>query len=305
MRTPPPAAQASEPGAARARLVVVTGLSGSGKSTVAKCFEDLGYYCVDNLPLPLLASFLAEPFAFVGDHRRIAVVADVRAAGFAAAAPALLASIDRSRVAPTLVFLEASDEALTRRFSETRRPHPLAGGGSLPEAVAREREVLAEVRGAADLVLDTSGWSIHDVRASIYREFSSELGLEPTMAVSLMSFGFKYGTPAGADLLFDVRFLPNPHFVADLRPRTGQDREVQEYLEDRPDFGDLVERVADLLRFLLPRYRKENRSYLTIAVGCTGGRHRSVAVAEKLGRRLEDAGWGVRVAHRDLAREPG
>lgn len=303
--SPPPAVEGRDTDRSRARLVVVTGLSGSGKSTVAKCFEDLGYYCVDNLPLPLLASFLAEPLSFVGQHRRIAVVADVRAAGFAAAAPALLASIDRSRIAPTLVFLEASDEALTRRFSETRRPHPLAGGGSLPDAVAREREVLAEVRGAADLVLDTSGWSIHDVRASIYREFGSEPGLEPTMAVSLMSFGFKYGTPAGADLLFDVRFLPNPHFVPGLRRQSGQDREVLEYLEAQADFHDLLERVADLLRFLLPRYRRENRSYLTIAVGCTGGRHRSVAVAEELGSRLESSGWGVRVAHRDLAREPG
>jgi len=300
---PPPAVNGAERERAKVRLALITGLSGSGKSTVAKCFEDLGYYCVDNLPLPLLASFLAEPLAFVGEHQRIAVVADVRAEGFAAAAAGLLANIDRTRVAPTLVFLEASDEALIRRFSETRRPHPLAGDGSLSEAVAREREVLAEVRGAADLVLDTSGWSIHDVRASIYREFGSEPGLEPKMAVSLMSFGFKYGTPAGADLLFDVRFLPNPHFVPGLREHSGRDREVLEYLDRQSDFHELLERVAELLRFLLPRYRQENRSYLTIAIGCTGGRHRSVAVAEQLGERLVDAGWGVRVAHRDLNRE--
>ncbi len=286
----------------RVRLVLVTGLSGSGKSTVAKCFEDLGYYCVDNLPLSLLEALLADPFACVGESDRIAVVADVRAPGFAAAAPALLAGIDRTKVVPTLVFLEASDETLVRRFSETRRPHPLGGDGALPEAVARERALLAELRGAADLVLDTSDWSIHDIRGSIFREFGAERGLEPAMAVSLLSFGFKYGTPVGADLLFDARFLPNPHFVPALRPCSGRDATVLEFLERQPDFAELLERIGDLLEFLLPRYRREKRSYLTIAIGCTGGRHRSVALAERLAARLDAAGWGARVRHRDLER---
>lgn len=285
-----------------ARLVLITGLSGSGKSTVAKCFEDVGYYCVDNLPLPLLTTFLANPSGFVEGEDRIAVVADVRAPGFAARAPRLLADLDRERVAPTLVFLEASDDALVRRFSETRRPHPLAEDRPPIEGIRRERELLADLRGRADLVLDTSDWSIHDIRSLVFREFGRDAGAEPTMVVSLLSFGFKYGTPPGVDLMFDVRFLPNPHFVAELRARTGSEPEVLEFLDRQPEFGDLVARVADLLRFLLPRYRQENRSYLTIAVGCTGGRHRSVAVVERLAALLEKDGWTSRVHHRDLDR---
>lgn len=288
-----------------ARLVLITGLSGSGKSTVAKCFEDIGYYCVDNLPLPLLTTFLADPTAFVEGQQRIAVVADVRAPGFADAAPLLLADLERSLVAPTLVFLEASDDALVRRFSETRRPHPLAEDRPPIEGIRREREMLADLRGRADLVLDTSDWSIHDIRALVFREFGADAGAEPAMVVSLLSFGFKYGAPQGVDLMFDVRFLPNPHFVAELRPRGGSEPEVLEFLDRQPDFGELVERVADLMRFLLPRYRQENRRYLTIAIGCTGGRHRSVAVVERLAAALEREGWTSRVHHRDLDRESG
>jgi UPF0042 nucleotide-binding protein len=269
---------------------------------VAKCFEDLGYYCVDNLPLPLLAAFLADPGAYVAGEDRIAVVADVRAPGFAAEAPRLLADLDRSGVTPTLVFLEASDDALVRRFSETRRPHPLAEDRPPSEGIRRERELLVDLRGRADLVLDTSDWSIHDIRALVFREFGREAGAEPAMVVSLLSFGFKYGAPPGVDLMFDVRVLPNPHFVAELRARAGSDPLVLEFLDRQPDFGALVGRVADLLRFLLPRYRQENRSYLTIAIGCTGGRHRSVAVVERLAAALEEEGWIARVHHRDLDR---
>jgi UPF0042 nucleotide-binding protein len=283
--------------------VVITGLSGSGKSTVAKCFEDLGYYCVENLPLPLLSRFLDDPAAFVEGQHRIAVVADVRAPGFAAEAPRLFAGVDRGRVAATLVFLDSSDEALVRRFSETRRPHPLAGDGPPIEGIRREREMLSELRGAADLVLDTSDSSLHDIRALIFREFGSAVGAEPTMVVSLLSFGFKYGTPPGADLMFDVRFLPNPHFVPGLRQHSGCDSPVLDFLDAQHDFGEVVERLAGLLRFLLPRYRRENRSYLTIAIGCTGGRHRSVAAVERLARLLEGEGWPARIVHRDLDRE--
>lgn len=285
-----------------ARLVVITGLSGSGKSTVAKCFEDVGYYCVDNLPLPLLATFLADPAAFVEGQERIAVVADVRAPGFAVRAPELLADLDREKLALTLVFLEASDDALVRRFSETRRPHPLAEDRPPIEGIRRERELLADLRGRADLVLDTSDWSIHDIRSLVFREFGRESGAEPSMVVSLLSFGFKYGAPPGVDLMFDVRFLPNPHFVPELRPRAGSEPEVLDFLDRQADFGDLVDRLADLLRFLLPRYRQENRSYVTIAIGCTGGRHRSVAVVERLAALLESDGWTARVHHRDLDR---
>jgi UPF0042 nucleotide-binding protein len=285
-----------------ARLAVITGLSGSGKSIVAKCFEDLSYYTVDNLPLPLLRSFLDNPLELVQGHDRIAVVTDVRAPGFAEQFPRLFAEIDRERIEPTLLFLEASDEVLVRRFSETRRPHPLAPDRHVVEGIQREREMLAELRARADMVFDTSAWSIHEIRNQVYREFATSPGEEPGMVVSLVSFGFKHGIPQGTDLLFDVRFLPNPHFVPGLRERTGQDAEVLEYLERQPDFRELVIRLTDLLAYLLPRYRRENRSYLSVAIGCTGGRHRSVAIAERLKGVLEERGWPARVIHRDIAR---
>ncbi len=290
----------------RLRLVLITGLSGSGKSVVAKCFEDLGFYTVDNLPLPLLREFLERPGELVFGHERIAVVADLRAPGFAEEFPKLIAEIDRecpqqSQARPTLLFLEASDEVLVRRFSETRRPHPLAPDQPAIAGIRRERELLAGLRPRADLVFDTSHWSIHETRAQVYRAFAAA-GEEPEMVVSLVSFGFKHGVPVGTDLLFDVRFLANPHFVPGLREQTGQDAEVLEYLEQQPDFEELISRLADLLAFLLPRYRRENRSYLTVAVGCTGGRHRSVAIVERLKKRLDAGCWPARLMHRDIAR---
>jgi UPF0042 nucleotide-binding protein len=291
-----------KPPSGKARLAVITGLSGSGKSIVAKCFEDLSYYTVDNLPLPLLRLFLDNPLELVRGHDRIAVVTDVRAPGFAEEFPRLFAEIDRERIEPTLLFLEASDEVLVRRFSETRRPHPLAPDRHVVEGIQREREMLAELRSRADLVFDTSEWSIHEIRNQVYREFAVNPGEEPGMVVSLVSFGFKHGIPQGTDLLFDVRFLPNPHFVPGLRERTGQDAEVLDYLERQPDFQELVIRLTDLLAYLLPRYRRENRSYLSVAIGCTGGRHRSVAICERLRCVLEERGWPARVIHRDIAR---
>jgi RNase adapter protein RapZ len=285
----------------KARLVLITGLSGSGKSVVAKCFEDLGYYTVDNLPLPLLRIFVNNPLELIRGHDRIAVVTDVRAPGFADELPRLMAEIDRAKVEVTLLFLEASDEVIVRRFSETRRPHPLAYDAPVIEGIRREKELLAELRARADMVLDTSEWSIHEIRTHVYREFSGNRE-EPGMVVSLVSFGFKHGIPYGTDLLFDVRFLSNPHFVPGLRAQTGQDAPVQEYLDQQPDFAELLDRLTDLLLFLLPRYRRENRSYLSVAVGCTGGRHRSVAVCERLKVRLEEKGWPARLIHRDVAR---
>ncbi len=286
----------------RAKLAIITGLSGSGKSVVAKCFEDLSYYTVDNLPLPLLRLFLDNPLELVRGHDRIAVVADVRAPGFAEEFPRLFAEIDRERIEPTLLFLEASDEVLVRRFSETRRPHPLAPDRPVIEGIRREREILAELRARADMVFDSSEWSIHEIRSQVYREFASSPGEEPGMVISLVSFGFKHGIPYGTDLLFDVRFLPNPHFVPGLREQTGQDRDVRAYLDRQPDFEELVERLADLMIYLLPRYRHENRSYLSVAIGCTGGRHRSVAVCERLKNVLDERGWPARLIHRDIAR---
>lgn len=286
------------------RLVLITGLSGSGKSSVAKCFEDLGYYCVDNLPLPLLRRFLSHPLELVEGHEQISIVTDVRAPGFAEEFPRLIREMDRSRVSVTLLFLDASEEALVRRFSETRRPHPLAGDRPLLEGIRQERELLAEVRGIADLVLDTSDWSIHEVRNQVFREFAESSKNEGVMGpvVSLMSFGFKHGIPTGADLLFDVRFMSNPHFVPELKDQTGQDAAVRQFLGKLDEYHELLQKVEELLRFLLPRYARENRSYVSVAVGCTGGRHRSVAVAEELALRLQEGDWSVRVIHRDIAR---
>lgn len=284
------------------RLLLVTGLSGSGKSTVAATLEDLGYYVVDNLPLSLLRQFLADPTTHVVGRDRLAVVADVRAPGFAVEAPLLLASMDRTKVEPTLLFLEASDEALVRRFSETRRSHPLAEDGPPIEGIHRERELLAELRGMADLVFDSSAWTIHELRAAVHRAFASSEAGPRQLVVSLTSFGFKYGIPFGSDLLFDVRFIANPHFVPELRPKTGRDPEIRQFLDAQPGYGELVDRLADLLAYLLPRFRDERRAYLSIAVGCTGGRHRSVAICESLGARLRDGGWSPRLVHRDITR---
>ncbi len=291
---------APTPNGDKPRLVLITGLSGSGKSTVGKCFEDLGYYCVDNLPLPLLRSFLAEPL--VEGHPRIAVVTDVRAPGFASEFPRLFDEIDRDLVDPTLLFLEASDEVLVRRFSETRRPHPLGGTGPVIEGIRTERELMAEVRGRADRIFDSSEWSIHEIRAQVYREFGEESERRPGLVVSLTSFGYKHGIPYGTDLLFDVRFLPNPHFVPGLRERTGRDDEVLAFLDEHPEFREVIDRISGFLLYLLPHYRRELRSYLSVAIGCTGGRHRSVAVVERLGAQLGEAGWQVRLSHRDAER---
>ncbi len=283
------------------RLLVISGLSGSGKSTAANALEDIGYYCVDNLPLPLLRTFLADPLAQVGDRRLIAVVTDVRAPGSAEVLPELLGNVDRRRFELTVVFLEATEATLLRRYSETRRSHPI-GRGERPviDGIRREKELLAALRGRADLILDTSEWSVHDVRREIYREFAG--GREAALTVSLVSFGFKHGIPSGSDLVFDVRFLPNPYFIPSLRELSGQDQPVRDFLEEQADFGELTARLEDMLLFLLPRYQRENRSYLTCAIGCTGGRHRSVALAESLASSLRHQGWSVRLRHRDVER---
>ena len=285
------------------QLVLITGLSGSGKSSVAKCFEDLDYYTVDNLPLPLLRQFLATPSELAGGSSTIAVVTDVRAPGFAEQLPQLLAEASSStQTDVTVLFLETSTETLLRRFSETRRPHPLSNGGRVLDGIERERELLSEIRGLADMVFDTSEWSIHEIRSEVYRRFGSEQGNSPGLSISIVSFGFKHGIPYGSDSVFDVRFLPNPHFEPGLRELTGLDAEVTAYLEDRPEFHDLLERLEDLWLYLLQQYQRENRSHLSIGIGCTGGRHRSVAIAEALGQRLQDNGWSPILIHRDLAK---
>ncbi len=280
----------------RARTVVITGLSGSGKSSAAKCFEDAGYYCVDNLPLQLLERLLLEHEVLVPGQKRIAIVADVRSPGFVEKFPAVL---DRSREA-VLIFFEASDETLVRRFSETRRPHPLAQDRTVAAGIRAERELLSSLRARADLVIDSSGWSVHDLRQHIFREYTDVV--EGNLVVSVTSFGFKFGIPMGADLIFDVRFLPNPYFVPGLREKTGLDAEVKEFLKSEAEFGEVQAKLDEFVRFLLPRYQRENRSYLTIAIGCTGGRHRSVAMTEALAETLRTENQSIQINHRDITR---
>ena len=279
-----------------ARMVVITGLSGSGKTSAAKCFEDAGYYCVDNLPLELLERLLLEPAALVPDHDRIAVVADVRSPGFVERFPAVLDRAPES----ILIFFEASDDTLVRRFSETRRPHPLALDQTVAAGIQAERALLSPLRARADLVIDTGQWSVHDLRQHIFREYADMVTSK--LVVSLTSFGFKFGIPTGADLLFDVRFLPNPYFVPELREKTGTDPEVREFLHSEAEFGEVQRKLEDFIRFLLPRYQRENRSYLTIAIGCTGGRHRSVAMADALAATLRTEKQSIQVNHRDITR---
>ena len=285
-------------------MVLVTGLSGSGKSTAANALEDIGYYCVDNLPLPLLRTFLSDPAAQVGGgHRRLAVVTDVRAPGFAEAILGLLDEVDPQAYDLLILFFEASHGALLRRFSETRRAHPL-GEGERPvvDGIRRERQLLAPLRARAHRIFDTSDWTVHDVRSELQRELGADAS-GGRLVVSLVSFGFKHGAPMGMDLLFDVRFLPNPYFLPDLREQSGRDEGVQTYLEEQDDFRELVDRLEELLLFLLPRYRQEHRRYVSIGIGCTGGRHRSVATAERLSQRLGGHDeWTLRIRHRDIGR---
>jgi UPF0042 nucleotide-binding protein len=284
------------------RLVVITGLSGSGKSSIAKCFEDLGYYCVDNLPLELLGQFLEKPFDLTRATRGVAVVTDVRAPGFADRIPELLARPEVADNTPVLLFLEADDETLVRRFSETRRSHPMGDAPSLEESIRQERELLSELRGLADRVFDSSEWTIHEARHHVRREFGPRDVREAGPVVTLMSFGFKHGIPYGTNLLFDVRFLANPYFDDELRAQTGRDADVLEFLDREAEYHELLERLTDFLAYLLPRYAREQRSYVSIGVGCTGGRHRSVAVTDVLKERLSAHGWAVRVSHRDIER---
>ena len=283
------------------RLFVITGLSGSGKSTVARCFEDLGHHCIDNLPLPLLRHLVQEPATAAPSLDAIVLVTDARTAGLAEELPRLLDEADPAVVEPVLLFLDSSDDVLVRRYSETRRRHPLTVAGErVIDGIRRERRQLAELRGRASRVLDTTDSTIHELRAAIYNEFAaSDAG---GLTVNIVSFGFKFGVPSGVDLMFDVRFLPNPYFVAELRDKPGTDGEVQEFLHGHLAFGELVGRLEDLLAYLLPRFRDEKRSYLTVGIGCTGGRHRSVAVSEAVADRLAAGAWQISLQHRDVER---
>src|SRR6266851_45313 len=279
-----------------AELVIITGLSGSGKASVLKAFEDLGYYCVDNLPVELIPRF-AELAVQSAEIRRTALVVDVREGSQLEQLPGILKSV--RRMIPTkVVYLEASDAVLVRRFSETRRPHPLGTDAPVKSAIRAERRHLGDIRSLADFVIDTSKFNVHELRAHITERFR-EKSSEKAILVSSVSFGFRHGVPEDADLVFDVRFLPNPHFVPEFRPLTGRHPRVAKYIRSFPQTKEFIQRISELLVYLLPHYINEGKSYLTIGFGCTGGQHRSVMIAEEVGKHLRQAGYRVKVVHRD------
>ncbi len=281
------------------RMVIVTGLSGSGRSAALKAFEDTGYYCVDNLPLTLLPGFIE--FAEMSDEAyRSAIGIDVRGKGFVQNFPGLFGRLKVAGHPVEMLFLDASDQTLVRRFSETRRPHPLAKGATpLLDGIRREREALGEIKKLADRILDTSDYTVHDLRQAVERRYAEADAGRP-MVITMITFGYKFGVPYDLDLLFDLRFLPNPHFVPELRPLTGEDPGVRNYVLTRPESGEFLSRLEGFLEYLLPRYRAEGKSYLTIGFGCTGGRHRSVAVSLAIAELLRQRGYEVNVKHRDM-----
>jgi UPF0042 nucleotide-binding protein len=282
------------------RFVILTGLSGSGKTQAIRALEDLGYFCVDNLPTQLIPTMSDLSSREDAGLDKVAIVVDVREGGFLSQFPRVYRKLKaHARVKPTLIFLEASHSALVRRFSETRRPHPLAPDRSVTEGISEEREKLQAVRSMADLVLDTSNLTVHELR-DIFMRMSRDGRPRAEMVVNVVSFGYKHGVPLDADLVFDVRCLPNPHFVDNLRRLTGRDAAVVRYMRRHPATIDFIDKLASFLKFALPQYVQEGKTYLTIAIGCTGGRHRSVMIAEALKKALGGVkGVRLRVKHRD------
>jgi len=280
-------------------LVVITGMSGSGKGSVLKVFEDLGYYCVDNLPVDLVPSF-AELVQQSQEIQKAALVLDVREGARLEKLPAILKKV--KQLVPTRVlFLEANDEVLQRRFSETRRPHPMGNRAPVKASILAERKRILPIAPLADEIIDTSKFNVHELRGHIEKRFHRQETKRHIM-VSTVSFGFRNGVPEDADLVFDVRFLPNPHFVPEFRPLTGKDAKVARYVRSFPQTQEFIDRTLGMLKFLLPHYIHEGKSYLTIAFGCTGGQHRSVMMAEEFAKLLKKAGYDVKTIHRDCPR---
>lgn len=284
------------------RFIIITGLSGAGKSYAIKCFEDMGYFCVDNLPTTLIPTFADLCTQSLRTIRRIALGIDVREGEYLDHLIGILGEL-RARGYPTeVLFLEASEEALVRRYHETRRRHPLAGEGTVLDGIRMERERLAHLREIADRVIDTSHITVHQLKEMLVESYGQPEA-RPGLSVVLVSFGYKYGIPYDADLVLDCRFLPNPFFVEAFKAADGRQPEVREFIFGHPEGWEFLERIRDLLGFLLPRYQKEGKAYLTVAVGCTGGRHRSVALVEELRPFLEAQGFPPTVTHRDVDRE--
>ena len=284
---------------AKTELLLVTGMSGAGKTAATATLDDLGWFVVDNLP-PSLLMDLVDTVTEQADQRRLAVVADVRGGVFFHELQGALAELSDRGIRPHVLFLEASDEALVRRFESARRPHPLQAEGRVVEGIDRERGLLAERRAGADLVIDTSLVNVHEVAARSRTAFGDE---SPALRAIIVSFGYKYGLPVDADLVADMRFLPNPHWVPELRPQTGQQAAVRDYVLSQPGAAEFLDRYADLLVSVFDGYLREGKRFVTVGVGCTGGRHRSVAMSEALAARLRDTGVETLVVHRDLGRE--
>ncbi|HEV7209260.1 MAG TPA: RNase adapter RapZ [Mycobacteriales bacterium] len=282
-------------------LTIVTGLSGAGRSTAAKCLEDLGWFVVDNLPPRLLAAMAELAGRSDGSVQRVAVVVDVRGRGFFADLRASLDQLDRRLVSPRVLFLEAADDVLVRRFESVRRPHPLQEGARLVDEIALERNLLRDLRGEADLIVDTTTLNVHELRATIEQAFGA--ADRAALTATVVSFGFKYGLPVDADLVADVRFLPNPHWVEELRARTGREEPVRTFVLAQDGATEFLDRYTEVLHTVRRGYLREGKHFVTLAVGCTGGKHRSVVMAEQLAARLEAAGVPSRTVHRDLGRE--
>jgi UPF0042 nucleotide-binding protein len=282
-------------------IVIITGLSGSGMSAATNAFEDLGYFCVDNLPLTMLPTF-ARLVTADGDEqgiKRAALVIDIREGTFLADFAKQLDALRAAGLAVYVLFLEASDDVLQHRFSETRRPHPADTGQTLLRSLAAERTAMSRIRSLADQIIDTSDHTVHTLRRLLIERFSPDRKGGP-MRVQVLSFGHKYGNPGDMELLFDVRHLPNPHFVPELRPLSGHDKRVVKYLKEQPEVEETLSRFYDLLEYLLPQYQREGKSYVTVGIGCTGGRHRSVMIANALKRKLRRAGFDAHSVHRDV-----
>ncbi len=283
-------------------FVVITGMSGAGKSFAIKCFEDMGYFCVDNLPTTLIPTFAELAARSVRDIRNVALGVDVREGEYLPHLVEALQELRRRNNRVEVLFLEAGDETLVRRYHESRRKHPLAGGGNILDGIRAERKALAQFREIADRIVDTSTLTVHQFKDLLIEQYGTPK-TRPGLATSLVSFGYKHGIPYDADLVFDARFLPNPHFVDGLRAFDGRDERVREFIFKHDESREFLRRLQELIEFLLPFYRREGKAYLTIAVGCTGGRHRSVALVEALRPFLEGLGVQPTVVHRDIDRE--
>ncbi|HEU4933755.1 MAG TPA: RNase adapter RapZ [Pyrinomonadaceae bacterium] len=284
-------------------IVIITGLSGSGMSSATNAFQDLGYFCVDNLPITMLATFgrLVSEDDEKG-IRRAALVIDIREGGFLADFEKQLDALRSLGLKVSVLFFEASDDVLQYRFSETRRPHPAEKGQGLLAAIRDERQAMSRIRAHADQIIDTSDHTVHTLRRFLLERFSLDRQGAP-MRVQVMSFGHKYGNPGDLELLFDVRHLPNPHFVPELKRLSGHDRRVVQYLRSQDDVKETLKRFTDLLSYLLPLYKREGKSYVTVGIGCTGGRHRSVMIANELARALRRAGFDAHASHRDVRKQ--